>query len=106
MSKKKIERRKWQCPSCERRYNIPVTAKDPGTCPKCADPSTKDRPRTSQHKSLIAAGVTAPITLVVYIGYCQAIGVTWPQGFWTGVLEVFFLFVMTSFIYFEVHRRL
>jgi len=35
MSGSKIERRKWQCPVCERRYNIPVTAKTPSLCPQC-----------------------------------------------------------------------
>ena len=37
MANQRTKRRVWQCPSCEKRYKIRATAKDPERCPKCKD---------------------------------------------------------------------
>ena len=48
MADQRTERRVWQCPSCEKRYKIRATAKDPVACPKCAKLSANDASASSQ----------------------------------------------------------
>ena len=36
-----MERRKWECPECNRAYRIPRSAADPGLCPACRERSDR-----------------------------------------------------------------
>ena len=68
MPGRKIERRVWQCPVCEQRYNIPASAKDPKLCPQCekariVEPPTGVSNDTTSSMSVLSVvqewGVTA-----------------------------------------------
>lgn len=37
-----VDRVEWQCPRCERRFNIPSSAPSPSFCPDCSKAATRD----------------------------------------------------------------